>query len=199
MQEVALSSDQDELTNEDDYVPLMTMHASKGLEFPVVFIIGMEEGIFPSRQCMFDPTEVEEERRLAYVGITRAKDTLYLTRSESRMVYGATNRNRPSRFLDEIPSQYIEQAGVSQKAFTPVNSFGAFGAQKKKPSPLAGFKKESVDVDFHAGDRVKHKTFGAGMVVSAEPMGSDVLLEIAFDKVGTKKLMAKFARLTRDE
>ena len=199
LQEVALSSDQDELTNEDDYVPLMTMHASKGLEFPVVFIIGMEEGIFPSRQCMFDPTEVEEERRLAYVGITRAKDTLYLTRSESRMVYGSTNRNRPSRFLDEIPSQYIEQAGVSKKEFTSVGSFGSFAAQKKKPSPLAGFKKENVDVDFHAGDRVKHKTFGTGMVISAEPMGSDVLLEIAFDKVGTKKLMAKFARLTRDK
>ena len=115
------------------------------------------------------------------------------------MVYGSTNRNRPSRFLDEIPSQYIEQAGESKKEFTSVNSFGSFASQKKKPSPLAGFKKENVDVDFHAGDRVKHKTFGTGMVISAEPMGSDVLLEIAFDKVGTKKLMAKFARLTRDK
>ena len=198
LQEVALSSDQDELTAGDDYVPLMTMHASKGLEFPVVFIIGMEEGIFPSRQCMYDPTEVEEERRLAYVGITRAKDTLYLTKSESRMLYGATNRNRTSRFVEEIPAEYIESSGVSKTEFTHAGGFSsAFGASKAKPSPFAVPKAPAGDVDFHAGERVQHKTFGEGMVISAEPMGTDVLLEIAFDKVGTKKLMAKFARLKK--
>lgn len=200
LQEVALSSDQDELTDEDDYVPLMTMHASKGLEFPVVFIIGMEEGIFPSRQCMFDPTEVEEERRLAYVGITRAKDRLYLTKSEGRMLYGATNRNRPSRFLDEIPDEFIENSGVSKNPFASSSGFSASGFGKPKSSsvsPLAKKPSASVQTDFSAGDRVKHKTFGEGMVISCEPMGSDVLMEIAFDKVGTKKLMAKFARLTK--
>jgi len=201
LQEVALSSDQDELTNEDDYVPLMTMHASKGLEFPVVFIIGMEEGVFPSRQVMFDPGEVEEERRLAYVGITRAKDTLYLTKSESRMLYGATNRNRPSRFLDEIPDEYIEAAGVVKDTGygSSVSFGGGFGssAAKKRPSPFAAPQSPAGDTDFHAGDKVQHKTFGEGMILSAEPMGSDVLLEIAFDKVGTKKLMAKFARLKK--
>ena len=200
LQEVALSSDQDELTNDDDYVPLMTLHASKGLEFPVVFIIGMEEGIFPSRQCMFDPTEVEEERRLAYVGITRAKDVLYLTKSESRMVFGATNRNRPSRFLEEIPSDYLEEDGVIQKPFGSSSSF-AFGGSASKPkqgsfSPFAA-KKPAADISFAPGDSVSHKTFGDGLVLSAQAMGSDVLLEIAFEKVGTKKLMAKFARLTK--
>ena len=205
LQEVALSSDQDELTNEDDYVPLMTMHASKGLEFPVVFIIGMEEGIFPSRQCMFDPSEVEEERRLAYVGITRAKESLYLTRSDTRMVYGSTNRNRPSRFLDEIPAQYLEHAGVNR---APVSSFGGSTGTRQTferrstsgssplRQPFSG-KQPAGDINLQVGDKVRHKTFGEGMVLSAEPMGSDVLLEIAFDKVGTKKLMAKFARLTK--
>ena len=201
LQEVALSSDQDELTAEDDYVPLMTMHASKGLEFPVVFIIGMEEGIFPSRQVMFDPTEVEEERRLAYVGITRAKERLYLTKSEGRMLYGATNRNRPSRFLDEIPADYLEETGVSKSAaFTSFGSgFGGsgFAGKAQKPSPFAKPQTPAGDTAFGAGDKVQHKTFGEGMVISAEPMGSDVLLEIAFDKVGTKKLMAKFARLKK--
>ena len=196
LQEVALSSDQDELTEGDDYVPLMTMHASKGLEFPVVFIIGMEEGIFPSRQCMYDPTEVEEERRLAYVGITRAKDTLYLTKSESRMLYGATNRNRPSRFIDEIPEEYMEHTGVSKKDFISAGAFASPAASTKR-SPFAAPKAPAAQVDFHAGDAVRHKTFGDGMVLSAEPMGTDVLLEIAFEKVGTKKLMAKFARLTK--
>ena len=198
LQEVALSSDQDELTDESDYVPLMTMHASKGLEFPVVFLIGMEEGIFPSRQCMFDPTEVEEERRLAYVGITRAKDVLYLTRSESRLVYGATNRNRPSRFLEEIPKEYIEESGVTQRAFGGFSSSESFGKTRQSQtfSPFAP-KKQSASVDFKPGDRVSHKAFGDGMVISAQAMGSDVLLEIAFDKVGTKKLMATFARLIK--
>ena len=197
LQEVALSSDQDELTEEDDYVPLMTMHAAKGLEFPVVFIIGMEEGVFPSRQCMFDPTEVEEERRLAYVGITRAKDRLYLTKSSSRMLYGSTNSNRPSRFLDEIPGEYLENTGQLS-----VNSFSSFSKPDYTPSAKSSVSsyKKPVSADtpsFKAGDRVRHKTFGDGMVISAENIGSDVLMEIAFDKVGTKKLMAKFARLTK--
>ena len=197
LQEVALSSDQDELTEEDDYVPLMTMHAAKGLEFPVVFIIGMEEGVFPSRQCMFDPTEVEEERRLAYVGITRAKDRLYLTKSSSRMLYGSTNSNRPSRFLNEIPEEYLENTG--QLNSNSLSSFSKPAYTPNTKSSVSSYSKpaQSDAPSFKAGDRVKHKTFGEGMVISAENIGSDVLMEIAFDKVGTKKLMAKFARLTK--
>jgi DNA helicase-2/ATP-dependent DNA helicase PcrA len=202
LQDVALSSDQDELTDGDDYVPLMTLHASKGLEFPVVFIIGMEESIFPSRQCMFDPNEVEEERRLAYVGITRAKDKLYLTKSESRMMYGCTNRNRQSRFIDEIPEEYCEKTGesvfrISQKP----DAVNISQARKSSPYKVDRSFGQAVGVSdipsFKPGDKVKHKTFGEGMIISAEEMGSDVLLEIAFDTVGTKKLLARFARLTK--
>lgn len=198
LQEVALSSDQDELTEEDDYVPLMTMHAAKGLEFPVVFLIGMEEGVFPSRQSMFNEGEVEEERRLAYVGITRAKDRLYLTKSTSRMMFGSTNSNRPSRFLDEIPQEYLENIGqISQSSFA---SFSKPSYTPPAKSSVSSYKKPDTYSDapsFKAGDRVVHKTFGEGMVVSAEQISSDVLIEIAFDKVGTKKLMAKYARLTK--
>ena len=146
---------------------------------------------------MFDPTEVEEERRLAYVGITRAKDRLYLTKSSSRMLYGSTNSNRPSRFLNEIPEEYLENIGQLNS-----NSFSSFSKPAYTPntkSSVSSYSKpaQSGATSFKAGDRVKHKTFGDGMVISAENIGSDVLMEIAFDKVGTKKLMAKFARLTK--
>lgn len=200
LQDVALSSDQDELTDDDDYVPLMTLHASKGLEFPTVFIIGMEEEVFPGRQCMFNPSEVEEERRLAYVGVTRAKDKLYLTKSESRMLYGNTNHNRQSRFIDEIPEEYIEKSGeVSWHTTQKPVATSISGARAASPYKVnrGSFDMNAAAVSFKPGDKVKHKTFGEGMIISAESMGSDTLLEIAFQKVGTKKLMAKFARLTK--
>ncbi len=202
LEEVALMSDVDNLDETADSVPLMTLHAAKGLEFPVVFIVGMEEGIFPGRQAMFDMNEVEEERRLAYVGITRAKDRLYLTKSESRMLYGCTNRNRQSRFIDEIPEEYIEKSGNIDR-FTSVKPTAINLSEAGKSSPVkvnrsfgqAGSTK--VTDSFSPGDRVKHKTFGEGMIISASPMGNDVLLEIAFESVGTKKLMMRFARLTK--
>ena len=201
LEEVALMTDIDNYNEEADTVVLMTLHSAKGLEFPVVFIPGMERGIFPGIQSLYAASEMEEERRLAYVGITRAKERLYLTHARTRMLYGSTNHNAPSPFLEEIPPALIEEkrkvvmpqpkSPVAQRAAKPKKTFDhSFGPAVQKPSAPAG--------SYHVGDTVGHKLFGTGVVLSAQPMGNDTLLEIAFDKAGTKKLMANFARLTKE-
>ena len=196
LEEVALYTDLDQLNQSDDAVVMMTMHSAKGLEFPYVYIIGMEEGIFPSRNIMNFPDELEEERRLAYVGITRAKERLYLLGAASRMLFGSTNRNRPSRFLDEIPSDLTDYKDMT------VNSYG----YKPQPKRSSGFTVETVGrtakaepaaIDFKVGDTVSHRVFGNGMVVSMTPMANDMLVEVIFEKVGTKKIMANFAKLKK--
>ena len=186
LEEVALMTDIDNYNADADTVVLMTLHASKGLEFPVVFIPGMEEGIFPGMQSMYDATEIEEERRLAYVGITRAKQKLYLLNTRSRIIFGATKFNLPSRFLNELPAECYEtrvppKKPIKQKPVVKnTTGFGAeFGYQPKK----------STDT-FMVGEQVTHRVFGKGMIVSLKPMGNDTLMEIAFEKVGTKKIMA---------
>ncbi len=203
LEEVALVSDIDSYDADADAVVMMTLHSAKGLEFPVVFLVGMEEGIFPGVQSQFSPEAIEEERRLMYVGVTRAREALYLTRATTRMLFGQTQRNRPSRFVSEIPSgcKSIEDATVTllhekpqKPGRVPVDysqsrrigvSAGMGGPSK--PAPAVGLK---------VGARVSHKVFGEGMILSAKPMGNDTLLEIAFDKVGTKKIMQNFAKLT---
>ena len=198
LEEVALMTDIDNYNEEADTVVLMTLHSAKGLEFPVVFIPGMERGIFPGIQSLYSASEMEEERRLAYVGITRAKERLYLTHARTRMLYGSTSHNAPSPFLEEIPEGLVEekrkvtlsqQKPSVQRAAKPKKTFDhSFGPAAPKPSAPAG--------SYRVGDTVGHKLFGTGVVLSAQPMGNDTLLEIAFEKAGTKKLMANFARLT---
>ncbi|MDD6659828.1 MAG: UvrD-helicase domain-containing protein [Eubacteriales bacterium] len=219
LEDVALISDIDSYNEDEDAVVLMTLHSAKGLEFPVVFIPGMEEGIFPGNQSMFSEEDLEEERRLAYVGITRAKKKLYLISSAQRMLYGQTSRNMPSRFLREIPSSVIDdQSVVERRSFASSRSgFGtgtrsvgtsAFGSSNRvtsmKQSSSSAHKfgqtgnaAQKSNVDYKVGDTVIHKSFGMGTILTVTPMGGDMLLEVAFDKAGTKKMMANYARLEK--
>ena len=219
LEDVALISDIDSYNEDEDAVVLMTLHSAKGLEFPVVFIPGMEEGIFPGNQSMFSEEDLEEERRLAYVGITRAKKKLYLISSQQRMLYGQTSRNMPSRFLREIPSSVIdEQSVVARRStgFTSAHSgfsSGARGGSSYTSSSKIGSARQSSNsahkfgqagnaaqksnVDYKVGDTVSHKSFGTGTILTITPMGGDMLLEVAFDKAGTKKMMANYARLEK--
>ncbi|MGI5893022.1 MAG: ATP-dependent helicase [Candidatus Merdivicinus sp.] len=203
LEEIALYTDLDSMNEAEDCVVLMTMHSSKGLEFPVVFLPGMEDGIFPSVRVIYDPVELEEERRLAYVGITRAKQKLYLTHAASRMVFGTTNRNRLSRFVEEIPADNLERKDDTISEFRP---FGKLQRRVPEPPPtyqpnLAGASRPkqaaAAAISFRPGDRVRHKVFGEGTVLSITPMGNDNLVETAFDRVGTKKIMANFAKLQK--
>ncbi|MBQ8613988.1 MAG: ATP-binding domain-containing protein, partial [Ruminiclostridium sp.] len=197
LEQVALISDIDSYEAEEDRVVLMTMHAAKGLEFERVFIVGAEENIFPSYRCLADPFDLEEDRRLCYVAITRAKRKLYVTTAENRLLYGQTMHNRISRFIGEIPNEYVEYVDKVQRV-----SLGG-NARVVKPNYLRDhsvkrLQPEEVSVEtFSAGDRISHRVFGEGTVLSSSPVGNDVLLEISFDNVGTKKLMAKFAKITK--
>ena len=209
LEEVSLITDIDNYDNNADSVVLMTVHSAKGLEFPVVFLPGMEENIFPGMASVYVPSEVEEERRLAYVAITRAKEELYIFHAESRMIFGMTNRNRVSRFVEEIPAMLIEHTRSRDYSARPVSmpSFGGakpFGEAPKTKSvaEAGGFTpkprvKPAPAGTYRVGDTVLHKAFGTGLIVSATPMANDTLLEVAFDKVGTKKLFVNFARLTK--
>ena len=219
LEDVALISDIDSYNEDEDAVVLMTLHSAKGLEFPVVFIPGMEEGIFPGNQSMFSEEDLEEERRLAYVGITRAKKKLYLISSQQRMLYGQTSRNMPSRFLREIPSSVIDDQSVVARrstGFTSAHSgfsSGARGGSLYTSSSKIGSARQSSNsahkfgqagnaaqksnVDYKVGDTVSHKSFGTGTILTITPMGGDMLLEVAFDKAGTKKMMANYARLEK--
>ena len=209
LEEVSLITDIDNYDNNADSVVLMTVHSAKGLEFPVVFLPGMEENIFPGMASVYVPSEVEEERRLAYVAITRAKEELYIFHAESRMIFGMTNRNRVSRFVEEIPEMLVEHTRSRDYSARPVSmpSFGgakSFGEAPKTKSvaEAGGFTpkprvKPAPAGTYRVGDTVLHKAFGTGLIVSATPMANDTLLEVAFDKVGTKKLFANFARLTK--
>ena len=209
LEEVSLITDIDNYDSNADSVVLMTVHSAKGLEFPVVFLPGMEENIFPGMASVYVPSEVEEERRLAYVAITRAKEELYIFHAESRMIFGMTNRNRVSRFVEEIPEMLVEHTRSRDYSARPVSmpSFGGakpFGEAPKTKSvaEAGGFTpkprvKPAPAGTYRVGDTVLHKAFGTGLIVSATPMANDTLLEVAFDKVGTKKLFANFARLTK--
>ena len=219
LEDVALISDIDSYNEDEDAVVLMTLHSAKGLEFPVVFIPGMEEGIFPGNQSMFSEEDLEEERRLAYVGITRAKKKLYLISSQQRMLYGQTSRNMPSRFLREIPSSVIDDQSVVARRSTGFttprtayanasrnelghsshNKIGSYTQSSSSAHKFgqAGNAAQKNNIDFKDGDTVCHKSFGTGTVLTVTPMGGDMLLEVAFDKAGTKKMMANYARLEK--
>ena len=199
LEEISLQTDIDNYDPEADCCVMMTLHSAKGLEFPVVFIPGMEEGMFPSMATIMNPSELDEERRLAYVGITRAKEKLYIVKSRERMLFGHTSHNRESRFATEIPSHLVEKTGnerafasayAQQSTSTPKMNFDPFA---KKPAQ----KKPQSSASYKVGDMVLHKVFGKGMITSAEPMGNDTMLEVAFDKVGTKTLMANFCKMEK--
>lgn len=199
LEDIALISDIDNYNTGTDTVVMMTIHSAKGLEFPSVFIVGLEEGIFPSMQSNYSKSDTEEERRLAYVAITRAKKRLYLTNAKTRMLFGSTSHNRSSRFIREIPEHLIEVVSPAFKAFQQTRFGGATNVPGKPYTPSRGLSKSTVQpvkqIAYKAGDTVVHNVFGQGVLLSAQSVGNDTLLEIAFEKTGTKKLMANFAKL----
>jgi DNA helicase-2/ATP-dependent DNA helicase PcrA len=176
---VSLFSDTDELDEKKDVVTLITLHQAKGLEYPVVFIVGMEEGVLPHVRSFDDPAQMEEERRLCYVGMTRAKRRLYLVRALRRSLMGGTSANPPSRFLKNIPSNLIQTTGL-------------FG-EEPKPAP----KPKPNGPDLSAGDHVEHPKFGKGVVVSCTPVRDDQEAVVVFDGAGIKKLLLSLAQLKR--
>lgn len=236
---ITLSSDIDNMEEAEETVTLMTLHSAKGLEFPVVFLVGMEEGIFPGYKSIGEPKELEEERRLCYVGITRAKEHLFLTCSKQRTIFGSTSCNQVSRFLREIPSDLLDgyDDALGEKQENNSNIFGdskyswTYGSKdngniktykidKNEPKVAAassstnsnGFmfrtaesflnnltkKSAGANVDlskYKEGVRIYHKKFGEGVISNVEPEGDDLKIDIQFDKVGHKRLMAKFANL----
>lgn len=205
LEEIALYTDVDSLDADADAVMLMTIHSAKGLEFPNVYIVGMEENIFPSGRSLNAEEDIEEERRLAYVAITRAKRNLYISHARQRMLYGTTNFNRPSRFIDELPSELLDQqyertqqptrsASHAAKPRSYSAGFGSGTANQSRPAATAASK---PSLNFAVGDSVQHNIFGTGTVLKVIPMSNDVMLEVAFDKAGTKKLMANFAKITK--
>ncbi len=228
LEEVALLSDIDNYDADADTVVLMTVHSAKGLEFDRVFLVGMEDGIFPGIMSLNDRGEMEEERRLAYVGVTRARKKLFLTGCAHRMMYGRTQRNMPSRFIREIPDEYKEiidrgytesvsddydffgnaSSGSSwDSSFSSSfqkraeNTFDSFSKNRSRPTfktaAVSSAPSAPTTLDYKVGDTVSHRVFGQGMVVSMTPMANDTLIEVSFDKVGTKKIMANFAKLKK--
>ena len=213
LEEIALYTDLEQYNAGDDAVVMMTMHSAKGLEFPHVFLVGFEDGLFPGMRAIGDTEEMEEERRLCYVAITRAKKSLTISHARQRMLYGRTSAALPSRFLKEIPEEYLLRKGGYRKAAessvgygssygsaygSSYNSYSGYNQPAKKPqtkhvtSSVASSAKGAY-LELNQGDMVMHAAFGRGLVLSVMKMGGDALLEIAFDDIGTKKLMAKTA------
>ena len=203
LEEIALYTDLEQYNDSDDAVVMMTMHSAKGLEFPCVFLVGFEDGLFPGMRAIGDAEEMEEERRLCYVAITRAKKKLTISYARQRMLYGRTAASLPSRFLREIPEECVVRKGGYRR---PVQEFtGGYGnsyqmrqnmAGKPAPQSMAStiLSSQSAPIlELNPGDMIQHAAFGRGMVLSVMKMGGDALLEIAFDDIGTKKLMAKTA------
>ncbi len=243
LNEIALYTDLDSVEADDNCVTMMTIHSAKGLEFPTVYVVGMEEGIFPGSSAQYDEEELEEERRLCYVAMTRAKEKLTLTNCRHRMLYGRTSANRASRFLDEIPEENMHWESRPGPRFGGMEhdstfggdrwdggssfggtSYGGYGQRPARPStgiytsggprengsvhtyrearpapqrPLAASRRNAAPaapmMQLQQGDMVEHTAFGKGMVLSVRPMGGDALVEVAFDTMGTKKLMLKSA------
>ncbi len=211
LEEIALYTDIEQYNASDDAVVMMTMHSAKGLEFPHVFLVGFEDGLFPGMRAIGDTEEMEEERRLCYVAITRAKQSLTITHARQRMLYGRTSAAMASRFLKEIPADCIVKKGGQRprEDYTSryESSYGGFDSsaaysgyeptprrqQPKRATTPTPAPKQTTYLDLNKGDMILHGTFGRGMVLSVVKMGGDALLEIAFDDIGTKKLMAKTA------
>lgn len=202
LDETALYTDMDKLDADSDYVPVMTMHSAKGLEFDNVFIIGVEEGIFPGLRVIGEPDEMEEERRLCYVGMTRARKILTLCCARQRMLFGKTTNNAPSRFVEEIPDELIECCGSAPNySFADTGESRSFSngdrrtsgiVPKQQAQKIPAQKSAPVKADFAVGDRVSHKAFGEGVIKKMVPMGGDYFVEIEFGAT-VKKLMLRAA------
>ncbi|WP_297294910.1 ATP-dependent helicase, partial [uncultured Oscillibacter sp.] len=214
LNEIALYTDLDSLEGSDDCVTLMTIHAAKGLEFPLVYVVGMEEGVFPGSSAQYEEDELEEERRLCYVAMTRAKERLTLTHARQRMLYGKTASNRVSRFLEEAPEENLNWEG---RDLRPGGTFGSscaggfYGggdgsegvrrpvyARPARPSyqesrRTAVSQTAAPSIALSKGDRIEHGVFGKGTVLSVQPMGGDALVQVDFEGAGQKKLMLKAA------
>ena len=217
LNDLSLVADTDSY-EETAQVTLMTLHAAKGLEFPVVFLVGMEEGVFPLSRQAEDEDELEEERRLAYVGITRAEAVLYLTNASTRMLFGRTSYNQPSRFLREIDDSLLTYTGQARKANTSFNatykssvSQSQFGSGVSLSDAIKGRKSATSSVkqaigqapkvvaDWGIGDIAQHKKWGNGTVLDVSGTGSNMELKIAFPEVGLKRLLAQMAPITKVE
>jgi DNA helicase-2/ATP-dependent DNA helicase PcrA len=202
--DLALVSDIDKLDDEEDKeqgnVVLMTLHAAKGLEFPVVFLMGMEEGVFPHSRSLFDDEEMEEERRLAYVGITRAEQSLYITNAQMRTLFGRTNMNPVSRFISEIPADLLEVAHEEQEKKSPFSGGGQSPRQERRQPVMrpAASTTGGESIGWMVGDKAQHKKWGIGTVVSVKGDGESKELDIAFPSpTGIKRLLAKFAPIEK--
>jgi len=187
LSQAALEAGEYQAEEHSDAVQLMTLHTAKGLEFPLVFVCGLEEGMFPSQQSGDDPTRLEEERRLCYVGMTRAMQKLYLCHAESRRLYGQEQYNKPSRFLREIPAEYVEEIRLTTTVSRPTQ-FNRFGS--------AASHSAFENTGFKLGQRVHHEKFGEGTVLNYEGTGSQSRIQINFDQLGSKWLVTSYARLT---
>ena len=220
LNEIALYTDLDSATS-DNCVTMMTMHSAKGLEFPSVYVVGVEEGIFPGERVRYNDDEVEEERRLCYVAMTRARERLTMTCTRQRMLFGRTSVSEPSRFLEEVPAENADwvgrqaqgtsgfgDTGFDEGSAYSTRGYGGYGqgaarydsVMQRRPRSSAAQRLAAQKpaasaplLQLASGDQIHHKTFGNGMVVSVVPMGGDALIEVAFDTVGTKKLMLKTA------
>jgi DNA helicase-2/ATP-dependent DNA helicase PcrA len=205
-----LSEADEESGNREARVWLMTMHAAKGLEFPVVVIAGLEEGLFPHSRSSEDEEEIEEERRLCYVGMTRAQSQLVLTSAARRRVFGEYQSTEPSRFLDELPAELVERiaptyASPYQSAFThqhyefrtnPYGRKGRGGGRVRETEPAYAYENEDQSArGIRAGVRVRHAQFGIGTVIAVEEHNDDLKITVRFNTVGVKKLLAKYAKL----
>ena len=209
LSQVALVSDIDNADLEDDRVTLMTLHSAKGLEFPIAFIAGMEEGLFPHARTLMNESEIEEERRICYVGITRARRKLYLTNAKMRTIYGKTLSYPQSRFLNEIPDEYLDRLVVRANNYGFTNasnnqigfssSFRPTNQMQTATTPVqrADVIKPDTNVAWRAGDKAKHGKWGIGTVVAVKGSGEEVELQIAFPEQGIKALMQKYAPITK--
>ncbi|MEB4788236.1 DNA helicase PcrA [Enterococcus sp. E5-80] len=201
LNDLALVSDIDNLEEDASQVTLMTLHAAKGLEFPVVFLIGLEEGVFPLSRALMEESELEEERRLAYVGITRAEEALYLTNAFSRTLYGRTQYNRPSRFVEEIDQELLEIEGMRPTPKkTPVFAKKTAAYSYKQPETAVVSSKSATGGEKNSwkpGDKVKHKKWGLGTVVRVSGTSKDLELDVAFPSQGVKRLLAAFAPIEK--
>ena len=206
LENISLVSDIDGYDENEDSAVLMTIHSAKGLEFPIVFLSGLEEGLFPGMRSMESDDDIEEERRLCYVAITRAKEQLYITKTISRTIHGKTMPTTASRFFKEIPVEYLEDKTTLQpKVAKVMQDLGVrnAAAPKKEVYMTKGFGssvKSSGSTDyskFKAGDTVEHRTFGRGEILKATPCGNDCILEIQFESIGFKRLMAAFAKVKK--
>ena len=186
LNQAALDAGDAQADEHQDSVQLMTLHSAKGLEFPLVFMAGMEEGLFPNSMSVEEPGRMEEERRLCYVGITRAMEKLFLCYAESRRLYGKETFNRPSRFVQEIPAECLEEVRLNATVSRPVTA---------RPTPQQDYPGFTQEPSLQLGQRVFHQSFGEGIVLNIEGSGAKARVQINFDDAGTKWLVLGFAKL----